>query len=125
MLDFYDRVLARIAALPGVRGAGAAATVPLGEAWIGLIEIEGRPELKQPIAGYNLVTEGFFETVGVPLRSGRLLTHTDNNGSEPVTVINQAMANRYWPGRIRSAVASEPSASTAAANQSGSGSSAW
>ena len=99
MIDLYDRVQARIAALPGVQSVGAAATVPLGEAWIGLIEIEGRPELKQPIAGYNLVTEGFFQTVGVPLRRGRLLTTTDDNTSEPVTVINQAMANRYWPGQ--------------------------
>ena len=99
MVDFYDRVLTRIAELPGVQAVGAAATVPLGEAWIGLIEIEGRPELKGPIAGYNLVTEGFFETVGVPLRSGRLLMTTDNSTSEPVTVINQAMADRYWPGQ--------------------------
>ena len=99
MLEFYDRVQARIATIPGVHAVGAAATVPLGEPWIGLVEIEGRPELQRPIAGYNLVTEGFFDTVGVPLRSGRLLTHTDNSSSEPVTVINQAMANRYWPGQ--------------------------
>ena len=99
LVSLYDRLLARIASVPGVQGVGAAATVPLGEPWIGLIEIEGRPELRQPIGGYNLLTEGFFDAVGVPLLSGRLLNHSDNAGTEPVTVVNKAMADRYWPGR--------------------------
>jgi putative ABC transport system permease protein len=97
-LRLYERLLERLATVPGVERAAAAGTVPLGAGWVSLLEIEGRTDLSEPTAGYNLVTDGYFATVGVPLLRGRLFSATDDSTSVHVTVINQAMADRYWPG---------------------------
>ena len=98
-LDFYERAVEQISAIPGVQGAAVAATLPLGEPWVGLIEIEGQPELTRPISASNIVTHGYFAAVGVPLLRGRLLLPSDDRTTEHVTVINQAMADRYWRGQ--------------------------
>jgi putative ABC transport system permease protein len=45
-----------------------------------------------------VISEGFFQTLRVPLRKGRFFNAQDNQGSVPVTVINETMAQRFWPG---------------------------
>ena len=100
--EFVDRLLEQVRALPGVQSASLAATVPLGGNNMGAgIAVEGQvtPSGQQtPSAGYNLVSPGYFETLGIRLLHGRGISETDRQNSNRVGVINQIMAERFWPG---------------------------
>jgi putative ABC transport system permease protein len=95
---FYRQLLERTAALPGVKEASLASVTPLGGDSDTDFTIEGRPKPRTPAESttvwYRVVSAGYFSTVGIPLRHGRLFTPAD---AEPVVVINEAMAKRYWP----------------------------
>jgi putative ABC transport system permease protein len=102
MVGFYEQLRERVAALPGVRAAGAAALLPLGQTtgdWG--IDIEGRVRgADDPFHGYlQIVTPGYFETMRIPLISGRSVAGSDRADGVPVVVINERMAERYWPGQ--------------------------
>ncbi len=98
---FYAQLLERVRAVPGVTEAGATSAlfIPLLTN-SATFTIEGRPPVPQservevPI---DIVTEGFFETVRVPLLAGRLFDGTDTEESPRVVLINQTMARRFWP----------------------------
>ena len=99
--QFYDRLLHRIASLPGVRSVGGAAYLPFSgarNAWS--FDIEGQPPLPadRVEAEWRPVTPGYFRTMGVPLSRGRDFTEQDVDGSPGVVIINEAMARLYWPG---------------------------
>jgi len=90
-----------IAAIPGVSASGLSTVNPLccGD-WGAVISVEGleRPETAPPLlVHHRLVTPGVFEALGVTLLRGRLLRDTDTRGSEPVVVVDQRLADRYWP----------------------------
>lgn len=99
--EFYDRLVERAKALPGVRSAAAASFLPVSGGG-GLIHfnITGRPP-KSPhdftAAGYRTMTPNYFETLGVPLLQGRLLTPGDTEKAPAVVVINSAMAHTFFP----------------------------
>lgn len=93
---FFERVLERVAAAPGVRSAAAASLLPMGggdSSWS--VAIEGRPD--ETFSGYRVVTPDYFRTLGVPLRKGRPLSPEDRAGAPLVAVVNLAMAKRFWP----------------------------
>jgi putative ABC transport system permease protein len=101
---FYDRVLERIKALPGVENAGYANYAPLlfkgGRV---AVTIEGGPALTpENIAQYVVsdrsVTAGYLETLGVPLLGGRHFDGRDTATAPLAAVINQGMAQKYWHG---------------------------
>ena len=98
---FYDRVIERARTLPGVRAAAAASFLPVSGGG-GLIQfnITGRPP-RTPhdyvAAGFRAVTANYFETLGVPLLHGRLITSADNEKNPSVVVINATMARSYFP----------------------------
>jgi putative ABC transport system permease protein len=100
--EFFDRLVERARTLPGVRSAGAASTLPVSRTG-GLLHcnIAGRPP-KSPhdfiAAGYRVVTPNYFETMGIPLLQGRLITSSDTEKAPDVVVINSAMARTFWPG---------------------------
>jgi predicted permease len=97
----YDRLLGRIHALPGVRAASVAESVPL---WLFGSRRGTTIEGYQPQPGedtetaYNVVGPRYFETMGIPLLRGRSFQEGDRSGSPPVVVVNEAFARRYWPG---------------------------
>ena len=98
---FYDGVLARVRSLPGVVSAGYTTTVPL--MWKGGTSgfvVEGRPAERGlgNDANHRQVTPGYLQTLGLSLKSGRYLEDSDGPNSQPVAVINEAMARTYWPG---------------------------
>ena len=98
---FYSQLLERVQALPGVRSAGAAAILPLaGNIGDWGIDIDGRAEgPEENFSGYlQIVTPGFFETLGLTRVSGRFLEGTDRPDGLPSVVISEAMARQYWPG---------------------------
>jgi putative ABC transport system permease protein len=98
---FYDRLIERARTLPGVRAASAASFLPVSGGG-GLIHfnITGHPP-KTPhdyvAAGYRAVTANYFETLGVPLLQGRLITFADNEKNPSVVVINATLARVYFP----------------------------
>ena len=99
----YGRVLERVQAIPGVQGAGFASVVPMGgETDSTIIRIPGRPRssgMDGPGANYQFVSPGFFRAIGTPLEEGRDVAASDVLTSQPVTVINRTMAEKYWPGQ--------------------------
>jgi putative ABC transport system permease protein len=67
-----------------------------------LLEVEGfgsSPGQRAPFAGYNVVSPGYFETMRIALLLGRAIRETESQNSARIAVINQAMAERYWPGK--------------------------
>jgi putative ABC transport system permease protein len=95
-------LLDRVRAIPGVRSAAATTLLPLSGGGPTIhFNIKGRPPAgpeQFTMAGYRAVTGGFFETLGIPLRRGRLLDDRDKQGSTPVMVITETMARQYFPG---------------------------
>ena len=70
-----------------------------GVGWFPLV-VEGRQTTARPSsphADYNVISSGFFETVGTPAVSGRAFTADDREGSPPVAMVNREMARQYWP----------------------------
>jgi putative ABC transport system permease protein len=101
---FFEQTLDRIAALPGVRAAGAVTALPFHESAIDptvAFTIEGRPAPlpgQEPTAYLTVATADYFHAMGIPLRSGRFYNPFDRQGAAPVALINETMARRYWPG---------------------------
>jgi putative ABC transport system permease protein len=98
----FQQSLDRIAALPGVKSAGAVSQLPLG----GDFDMYGvQPKDKlftnpedAPGAFRYGVTPGYLEALGIPVSSGRTITARDDEKAQPVVLINQLMAERIWPG---------------------------
>ena len=98
---FYRQAIERIDTLPGVNSAAAVTFIPLtfirGSKGF---TIEGRPPISPgqiPMAGYDVVTPGYFATMRIPLREGRDFSWSDTPETQPVILINEAMAKTYWP----------------------------
>ena len=100
--DFYDQVLERVTALPGVEAASIASTAPLlGYSSKTMIEIEGRSiqdDLETSGVGLLSVSPAYFQTLGIPIVQGRAFTNQDRIGAPRVAIINRAAADLYWPG---------------------------
>ncbi len=100
---FFERLVARLEALPGVRAAGAISYLPLGGGEnMGRFTVEGEPPAslgKEPSAERRWVTPGYFATMGIPLRQGRGFTLRDTDGQPKVVVINETMAKKYFSNR--------------------------
>jgi predicted permease len=102
VVTFTNRLLEGIRSLPGVESAGATDGLPMGSAYSEtLILAEGYQ--MQPgesfIAPHRLVvSDGYFEAMRVPLERGRYFSATDTAGSPPVVVVDERLANRFWPG---------------------------
>ncbi|HEY4818173.1 MAG TPA: ABC transporter permease, partial [Candidatus Acidoferrum sp.] len=97
---FYQQVLERIQVLPGVKSAAAVTFIPLTLARGSKgFTIEGRAPSAPgqiPMAGYNVVTPGYFETMRISVLRGRAFSWSDAPQSQPVVMINEAMAKTYW-----------------------------
>jgi predicted permease len=91
-------VLPALQAIHGVRSVAAAQKLPLrgsGDNWgLGIL---GRPPVNATTA-FRMVTPGYFGTLGIPLTRGRDFLPSDRQGSEPVVVINEALAGTFFPG---------------------------
>jgi predicted permease len=97
------QLLERVRALPGVRQASFSTMIPLG--------FGGHSRSGTTIEGYTpaqnerlsieriIVSDGYFETMGIPLAAGRGITHEDQRTNQRVAIVNEAFAARYWPGQ--------------------------
>jgi putative ABC transport system permease protein len=100
--SFFQQVIARMQALPGVQSAAAISRLPLtpGNSGRGLV-IEGlQPDSSGngPNADYRVISPDYFKTMGIPLIKGRVFAERDNSEGSDAVIINRTMADRYWPG---------------------------
>ncbi|MEM7586998.1 MAG: ABC transporter permease [Acidobacteriota bacterium] len=95
---FYDELLERLEALPGVAAVGGNSLLPIlhGGSYQEL-ELEGRPDAATQDVYWRAVLGRYFEAMEIPLVSGRALSNADRVDQEQVCVINQAMARSLWP----------------------------
>lgn len=99
---FFDEMLARTRALPGVKSAGYINHLPIGGDVWGLSYIaEGQPVTNpgdRPHAVYRVASPGYFETMRIVMDRGRGFNAQDTVDAPPVVVINEAFAKKHWPG---------------------------
>jgi putative ABC transport system permease protein len=94
--QFYQQATERLRSIPGVESAATADVSPLnGVIMKAPARIEGRAG-EQPVDTWR-VSSDYFETVGIGLVEGRLLTPADEHQAAAVAVVNEAMVRRYWP----------------------------
>jgi predicted permease len=100
---FLDEVLGDIRAMPGVEAASVARRVPLGISTgssTSSIEPEGyvAPKDNPASASFAWVGADYFKVMRIPVRAGREFRSTDRPDDPPVIIVNQAFADRFWPG---------------------------
>ncbi|HXB70844.1 MAG TPA: ABC transporter permease [Candidatus Acidoferrales bacterium] len=97
---FFQQVLDRLAALPGVQSAGGVNGLPLTGLGVGsFFALDGRPAPmpeQRPMSLLRSVTPGYFRTTGIPLVAGRLFTEADAKSAAPVILVNQTLVRRFW-----------------------------
>jgi len=97
---FYEQVVEKMAALPGVRGAAIAQVAPLAGGFARSVFPEGADTTTtgRILVQVNTVGTGYFQTIGIPIVRGRDFTRADMAGSPKVVVVNQTMATQFWKG---------------------------
>jgi putative ABC transport system permease protein len=98
---FYD-VLRRVSALPGVRQAAVSATLPLTFKRVTPMLPDGQPDVplaERPFLDIEAISPAWFQTVRVPLRSGRQFTSADDAKAPKVVIVNETFARRFWPSQ--------------------------
>lgn len=101
--QFYRELIERVKAIPGVDAAGVTSYLPLaGPIRFVYFCPEGavcQGIGKDPLTALRQVSSGYFDTVRTPLLQGRVFNDRDNASSPPVAIVNQTVADRYWPGQ--------------------------
>ena len=97
-----DRIAADLRSLPAVSAAAGTSIIPLTNFGMnGSLNITGRPPFPQdgraPVVEYRAITSGYFAAMGIPMKRGAEYTGTETATSPPVVIINETMANRFWP----------------------------
>jgi predicted permease len=99
--SFIDDVLQRARSVPGIVGAGLTDVLPLDgdRGW----QVSGKGQVwdkdNHPGAFIRVVSDGYFEVLGIPLKAGRDFTESDRASSEPVVIVNETLARTLWPGQ--------------------------
>jgi putative ABC transport system permease protein len=100
---FYKSLLDRVSALPDVQSAALTSSTPLGDYsnndYVRVSDYQAAPGGGLPLVPYSLVSPGFFPTIRVPILRGRGFVEGDDEGSPFVAIVNEAFAERFWPGR--------------------------
>jgi putative ABC transport system permease protein len=118
---FYDAVVERLRAVPGVEHAALTYSLPtLGSYWWNVFNMPGKTAEhwisvgEFPNAGMMPVTAGYFETLRIPLVEGRYFDRTDTPDSLPVAIVTSSLARKWWPNddsigkQIRQGFPAEP-----------------
>jgi putative ABC transport system permease protein len=100
-VNFYNRVLEKISAVPGVQDVGMINTLPLAKGPTVGFKVEGHPVTtpdKWPGANYRSVSPNYFRAMSVPMVQGRAFTEQDKEGAPRVMIVNQQLAHEVFPG---------------------------
>jgi putative ABC transport system permease protein len=101
---FFQELVGRLGALPGVTAAGAVTTLPMNPIGIDYdlpFAADGQPPAnpaQQPQVDFRVVAGDYFRAVGIPVLRGHGLASTDRPGGQPVVVVNETLAAQYFPG---------------------------
>jgi putative ABC transport system permease protein len=98
--QFYNQLLDRMRALPGVRSASGILPVPLSsDNMVNTFQIDGHrvPKADEPFADLRFAASDYFRTAGIPMISGRDFNAHDDMKSQPVIIVSQSFARRYFP----------------------------
>ena len=90
----------RLRSIPGVIDTGVSNCLPMAGGFGMTFDVVGRPKGKSPFTGgaaFFSISDGYFNTLKIPLLRGRYFTKTDDAAAPEVVVINKAMARQYWP----------------------------
>jgi putative ABC transport system permease protein len=99
---FWEQLLPRLRAIPGVRAASIGTPIPMsGGMSFGAYFIEGRgtENADAKMANFYMVGDDYFQTLGVPLRRGRDFGEADRQGAEPVAVVSETLVRQQFAGR--------------------------
>lgn len=98
---FIDDVLQRARAVPGITAAGISDILPLDgdRGWQVGAKGQVYDKNNHPEAFIRVVTDGYFEALGIALKSGREFTQSDRESGEPVAMVNETLARTLWPGQ--------------------------
>ena len=100
-VTFFDQLLPKLEAIPGVQGAAAVTALPLsGSNFVLTFEVAGRaplPPSQQPAMQIRVATTKYFEMIGIPLKRGRMFSDDDRLGTTPVVLITETAARNYFP----------------------------
>jgi putative ABC transport system permease protein len=104
IVQFYDKLQPRLAALPGIQNAGLVSILPLAPKSISFIHFTrpdqqpSKPE-NTPSTNYRIVTPDYFRAMGIPLLEGRHFTEEDNGDRLPVAIVSSVLAKNHFPDR--------------------------
>jgi putative ABC transport system permease protein len=102
IISFFDQLMPRLRAIPGVESVTTAWPLPLsGSNNISSFDIEENPapEGQQPDSPMRIVGPDYFKTMGIPIRQGRGFEPTDQFKSMPVVIVNEHFAQKFFPGK--------------------------
>jgi predicted permease len=100
--EFFRELIERTSRLPGVKAVGGVSDLPLsGSGSSGTTTVDSQAvsgEERSPEADWRIVTPGYFSAMSIPLLRGRYFTDADTADAAPVAIIDESMAQTYWPG---------------------------
>ncbi|HEX6729065.1 MAG TPA: ABC transporter permease [Pyrinomonadaceae bacterium] len=101
LINYFDKVTERIAALPGVREVGVINTLPLQKGPTLRFRVEGRPPQtvdKWPPANYRVVSPNYFHLMNIPVLQGRPFERSDNDDAPTKLMVNQSLVDKNFSG---------------------------
>ncbi len=99
-IAFFDRLLEKLSASPGIRAASMVQSLPMRGGYVLSVEVQGRPPAKpgeEPSAHYRAVSPDYFQTLAIPFKRGRLLTAADTEKGPLVALVDEAFVRRHFP----------------------------
>ena len=99
-VQFYEQLLQRVRALPGVQSAAVTDDLPLEGGSMQPVAVEGQAVVEmahQPEVSVRLLSPQFMKTMGIPIVRGREITDADTATSAPVVLVSESMAKQFWP----------------------------
>jgi putative ABC transport system permease protein len=100
-IQFFDALLERLKSLPRVRAAGMVQALPIRDDYFLSFVIDGRtapPPGEEPSANYRVVSPGYFEALGIPLKRGRSFDERDTTRPFLVAIVDEAFVRRHFAG---------------------------
>ena len=102
-LKFYDELLRRVQALPGVESAALNSTVPMAyynnSDYLEIPDYQNPPGQGPPLVSYSLISPDYFTTMRIPMVWGRAFTSADASSAPYVAIVNETFAQHFWPGQ--------------------------
>ena len=102
VLAFWDRLTARLSAIPGATSVGLVSCPPLSCHWGTFYDIEGRaplaPGQANPVTLYRPATPEYFATMGIRLKTGRFFQQSDGRNGNLSIIVNETFTKTFWPG---------------------------